>query len=147
MHGEIMIKNASCWLGRAVGALVGLWLAGCGGAEPAPEGGSRSVVGDSGALVFEVTAESGPVEGANTFAVALQEVDSGAAFEGASLEVDALMPAMGHGAPGEATVEELGGGRYEARDVVLSMAGTWEVRFRASRDAVVDEAGFVYEVP
>jgi hypothetical protein len=144
---EMKMGIAVSWARRAAVVLAGLGLAGCAGADPAPEGGMRSAVGEFGALVFEVTAETGPVEGANTFVVVLKEVEGGAPFEGASLEVDALMPAMGHGAPGEAAVVEEGGGRYEARDVALSMPGTWEVRFRAARDAVVDEAGFTYEVP
>jgi hypothetical protein len=55
------------------------------------------------------------------------------------------MPSMGHEATSEPGVEEVEPGVYEVTDVVFSMSGTWQVRFRAAAP-VQDEAAFDYEV-
>lgn len=125
---------------------IALAVAGCGGAEPAPEG-PRAAVGEAGAVRFEVTAETGPREGPNTFRVALRAVEDDAPLTGAAIQVQASMPGMGHSATGGSSAEELGGGDYLAEDVVLNMPGTWELHLAASTDAIRDEATFAFDVP
>jgi len=132
---------------RAAAMLAALALAACASADPTPETGPRSALGEAEAILFEVTAETGPREGPNTFAITLHAAEDAAPLEDAALEVRAHMPAMAHGTPGDPAVEALGEGRYRALDVVFSMPGTWELHLSASTGALADDATFLYEVP
>jgi YtkA-like len=56
------------------------------------------------------------------------------------------MPSMGHEATAVPEVKEIEPGLYEVSGVVFSMSGTWEVRYRAARSSIQDEAAFRYQV-
>lgn len=132
---------------RAAVALAALALSACASADPAPDTGPREALGEAEVVLFKVTAETGPREGPNAFAITLHTADDTTPLEDAALQVRAHMPSMAHAAPGNATVEELGEGRYRAQDVVFSMPGTWELHLSASTAALTDEATFFYEIP
>ncbi len=69
-----------------------------------------------------------PRKGDNTWHLKLTD-ESGAATEGASLQIVPWMPDHGHGTPIDATVENVADapGEYMADPVNMHMAGLWEV--------------------
>lgn len=123
-----------------------LALAGCGGSGDGEADGPLAVSGRFGALEFEAEPLAPPSAGPNALRIALRELDSGEPFAGASLKATAIMPSMGHESPTEALSEEPEAGMYEVTNLVFTMAGRWEVRCRAERGSLVDEAAFTYEV-
>jgi hypothetical protein len=70
----------------------------------------------------------------------------GAPVDGLDINASLWMPAMGHGASVNPTIEPLGQGRYLARNVSLFMAGKWELRTRFS-GPVTDTATLSFDVP
>ena len=126
--------------------LLAALLSGC-GADGAPgEAPTDSALGENERFVFIVEAERPPSSGANGFRLTLKDVATGEPIQGASVDVYALMRSMGHD-NATAVVKELHGGAYEVEDLVLTMPGLWEVRYRASQGAATDEAAFVYDIP
>lgn len=79
---------------------------------------------------FTVTVESASpsplVKGRNTLVVAVRDA-AAAPVDGAAVALTPFMPDHGHGSTVLPTVRALGGGRYEVGDVVLPMAGLWEL--------------------
>jgi hypothetical protein len=130
---------------RVVILLGALGLCACGGGEPAgPAEGA--VLGAFGALEFTAEADAEVGEGENEFRMRIDDAVSGEPFGGASLAVSSLMRSMGHAPPDQPVVRETEEGLYVVEGVVFTMPGTWEVRYRADRGEVRDEAAFVYEV-
>lgn len=86
----------------------------------------------------ELTARSAPLAaGAETFVIELHEANEGVQPE--TLEVEAWMPAHGHGTMKPTEIEAVDTGVYEAV-VTFSMPGDWELRVDA------DERRFVFDV-
>jgi hypothetical protein len=130
-------------------ALVVLTLAaalGCGAEDRPGDERETTVLGNFGALEFTATPLAPPVAGRNAFHLGLYRHSSQAPLDGASLKVHAMMPSMGHEATAEPHIDEIEPGLYAVTNVVFSMAGTWEVRYRAERASLHDEAAFRYQV-
>jgi hypothetical protein len=121
---------------------------GCGGSESedASQAGPNTALGAFATLEFTVTPGAEPFEGVNSFRVDLRDAATDAPFAGASLQVTPVMRSMGHEAPGERVVDEQAEGSYGVENVVFSMPGAWDMRLRAARGDVFDEAVFLYEV-
>ncbi|MRG94889.1 FixH family protein [Polyangium spumosum] len=128
------------------GSLAALWLAACGGAEDTGGGGEQESIGLRGAMVFTLVPEAPLVQGENDLRLTLRDAASGASVEGASIEVIAIMPAMGHEAAGAPSIEEAGEGAYAVRDLALSMPGRWDVHVKVEHEDRIDEVHFVYDV-
>ncbi len=141
-----MIESIHPWLRRAAASALLPALAACGDAV-SPEDLHREALGVNERVVFEVLAESPPAAGSNHFRLHLREAGTDAPFAGAAVDVSLLMRTMGHGLTTAPGIAEIGGGEYAIDDLVFSMSGLWEVRYRATRDGVTDEAGFIYDVP
>jgi len=122
--------------------------AGCGGSESGDDSqaGPNTTLGAFAQLEFTITSTGEPMEGVNSFRVDLRDAGTQAPFAGASLKVTPVMRSMGHEAPGDRVVDETAEGSYDVENVVFSMPGAWDMRLRAGRDDVFDEAIFLYEV-
>jgi hypothetical protein len=131
------------WMLALVASVAALSLAACGGEGEAPDSISA---GAFGRLEFAADPLEPPAAGENAFLVTLRELASDEPVTGASLVTSAVMPSMGHVAPEGVVVEEIGGGIYEVKNLVFSMPGRWEVRYRAMKGEITDEAAFRYEV-
>lgn len=118
---------------------------GCGG-EDAPVLSDSVEEGAWGHFEFELLALDEPGEGVNSFHLKLRDLDTAEPVVGAHLSVSALMPAMGHEAPEGTTQREMNSGDYLIENLVFTMPGLWEVRFRAESDALVDEAAFSFHL-
>lgn len=70
--------------------------------------------------------------GASSIKFVATDVTTSAPRDGLSIALVPWMPAMGHGASTVPTVTAQGGGVYVARDVVLIMPGTWQLRVQLS---------------
>lgn len=113
-----------------------LFLAACSASDPESE--DPAVVTSQNAMFagrFTFTPDP-PTTGENQLEMALER--DGAALVGAHVHVEPWMPAHGHGSPVAPSVEEVGVGRYLARDVVISMPGTWEFRIDVSTGELSD---------
>lgn len=120
---------------------------GCGSeSEDASQVGPNTMLGAFAQLEFTITTDLEPAEGVNSFRIDLHDAVTDAPFAGASLQVTPVMRSMGHEAPGERVVDEQVEGSYGVENVVFSMPGAWDMRLRAVRDDVFDEAVFLYEV-
>jgi hypothetical protein len=126
----------------AFGCLVAL---GCSsGNEPDPP---PSVVrSESGALEAELIKPSAVERGANRFELELRDASTGAAAAGLEVSVVPFMPAMGHGSGVSPEVSSLAEGHYECTQVLLNMAGRWQLRTTIS-GVRSDYVAFEVDVP
>lgn len=119
------------WRSASLGAVC-VALAGCSGADPARDSGigDTSLVSQSGTLHIDVASapEAVPTRGSNSIYFDVSLNDTGAPVEGLTMHMVPFMPAMGHGSASEPSSSELGSGRYEFDDVLLTMPGVWELR-------------------
>jgi hypothetical protein len=127
-------------------ALFSPLLAACGADSAAGEAPTDSALGENERFIFTVEAERPPSAGANGFRLVLRDAAEGEPIRGASVDVYALMRSMGHD-DATAAVKELESGAYEVLDLILTMPGLWEIRYRASLGATTDEAAFLYDIP
>lgn len=99
--------------------------------QPLGSEGGAATVASAGALGIEATLSPDPPrQQGNTLRLQVRDPDGGP-VEGASVSVGTSMPAMGAMPEmrGAATLEERGGGRYDAR-FDLQMGGSWTVEVR-----------------
>jgi len=102
-----------------------------GGAGASDAGlGETSLTSQSGALHVEVASapSESPIRGSNSIYFDVSASDGGAPVLGLAMHMVPFMPAMGHGSASEPSSSELGAGRYEFDDVLLTMPGVWELR-------------------
>ncbi len=109
-----------------------LALAACSGAHTASDAGigATSLTSESGALHIEVTSapNDSPSRGSNRIYFDVSAEDGGEPVEGLAMQMVPFMPAMGHGSGSEPSSSDVGSGRYEFDDVLLTMPGVWELR-------------------
>ncbi|HEX6275301.1 MAG TPA: FixH family protein [Polyangiaceae bacterium] len=88
------------------------------------------MLSESGALsiAWKCVSQDAPARGLNRFELSIASTESEAPVDGLALSMVPFMPAMGHGSSTVPEITALGGGKYEADDVVLSMPGVWELR-------------------
>lgn len=83
----------------------------------------------SGAYVVTMySAATGLVQGLDTVEIVVTDAQSMAPVDGLTINVVPWMPAMGHGTSVVPQITPMGNGKYVATDVVLFMAGTWQLR-------------------
>ncbi len=117
----------------AVLALLVWASAACSSASPPPTGtfpvdAYTTAPSNSGALVIDVrTSPQPPSRGTNDVQLTVTRASDGTPVDGLSLDVEPLMPAMGHGTS-KTTVTPEGGGVYLVTEVYLYMPGVWELR-------------------
>ena len=127
-------------------SLAAACLSACGGAGEAAGGAEQEAIGLRGAMIFTLAPEAPLVQGENDLRLILRDASSGEAAVGASIEVVAIMPAMGHEAAGAPSIEEEGDGAYAVRDLALSMPGRWDVHVKVEHAGRIDEIHFLYDV-
>jgi hypothetical protein len=114
-----------------LGALL-LAVSGCSGGKAASDSdiGDTSLVSRSGALHIDVASapKDAPIRGSNRIYFDVSATDGGEPVDGLAMHMVPFMPAMGHGSGSEPSSSELGAGRYEFDDVLLTMPGVWELR-------------------
>lgn len=116
-------------------------LAGCGGADDV----GPAATGD---VKITSTPTAAVHRGSNNFTLTLAAgALAPSSKEHTTVTVEPWMPAMGHGAPYEPTVAEVGPGKFTVEDVVFSMPGTWELRVKVTSDVGSGTNTFKYEVP
>jgi hypothetical protein len=146
MRSTIRTSLARAAAGRTVAVLaVAVSLLGCSasGADEAPV----TVTSDSGALRVTVQMSPEPVQrGTSSAKVTITDIGDGGTVDGLTLAVTPWMPAMDHGTSGIPVVTPLGGGVYQVSNLVLYMAGHWELRM-AIGSAPMDHAAPAFDVP
>jgi hypothetical protein len=109
-----------------------LAAAACSGGHAASDAGigDTSLTSQSGALHIEVTSapNDSPIRGSNRITFDVSAKDSGEPVPELVMHMVPFMPAMGHGSASEPSSSDLGSGRYEFDDVLLTMPGVWELR-------------------
>ncbi len=96
---------------------------------------------DSGFFVVSVRMEpAAPVIGPNSARVAVRDARTGAAVEGATLEVTPWMTMHGHGSTKKTHLKELGNGVYAVDDIVFTMGGDWDLLIAIEKGGVKDTA-------
>lgn len=78
-----------------------------------------------------------PSKGSNSMVIQVFDA-TGLAILDANVALEPLMPAHGHGSTSAPTVMNLGRGYYRSDDVVLFMAGEWQITITAT---TVDDSG------
>jgi hypothetical protein len=107
----------------------------------------EQVTGAGGSVRVDVYSAPDPiVRGANELRYVISDATSGAPLDGLTLDVVPWMPAMGHGASITPTVTPEGQGKYLVTDVVLVMAGDWQMRTNIS-GAATDSVTVTLSVP
>lgn len=125
------------------GAAAAITLPACSSGDT---GDPTTVVGSAGRVEFHAEPTHAPSEGENAFHVELRDAATSEPLAGMRLQVSAVMPSMGHAAPEGVVVTDVGGGAYDVESLVFTMPGLWEVRYRAAKGDLTDEAAFRYEV-
>jgi hypothetical protein len=88
-----------------------------------------------------------PVQrGTDSAKVTITDVGDGGAVDGLTLAITPWMPAMDHGTSGVPVVTPLGGGVYQVTNLVLYMAGHWELQMTIGNNPV-DHAAPAFDVP
>jgi hypothetical protein len=106
-----------------------------------------TVTSDSGALRVTVQMSPEPVQrGIDSAQVTITDVGDGGAVDGLTVGITPWMPAMDHGTSVTPTVTPLGGGVYQVTNLVLYMAGHWELRMAIGSDPM-DHATPAVDVP
>jgi hypothetical protein len=105
-----------------------------------------TMVGEKGAVTFEIrTAPTQPPSrGLVTVEYRISDM-AGAPLDGLDLQVLPWMPAMGHGASTDPSIEAKGEGRYLASKVSFFMPGSWELRSTVA-GAVEDRAIVTFQI-
>lgn len=126
---------------------------GC-GSEPAastevfPAEPYATVTSKHGGLAIAV--RTGPVQpperGLVDVEITALDADSSKPVSGLNVALVPWMPAMGHGAATDVTIEPREGGRYVARGLGLFMAGRWELR-TSFEGAVNEDAIIPLQIP
>lgn len=128
-----------CWLLLAVLACVA-----CDGDHAPDQRGATQLTSANGSFTATFRPDPDPpVTGTNALDIELGD-DHGEPVAGAALSVEPWMPAHGHGSSHAPVVEELGGGKYRASQIELSMPGAWELRIGVSAGESADS--FLLEV-
>ncbi|MDI1443302.1 FixH family protein [Polyangium sp. 6x1] len=122
------------------------WLAACGG-EGTAASPEQETIGLRGAMEFKLVPEAPLVQGENDLRLTLHDAATGKVVEGATIEVTAIMPAMGHEATSPPSIEDAGEGAYAVRGLALSMPGRWDVHVKVEHQGTTDEVHFFYDVP
>ena len=106
-----------------------------GGAAPAdvqsfPVESLLSLTSDSGQLSISVRSAPAqpPTRGNVSLELSISDAITGEAQSGLELKAVPWMPAMGHGTSIQPTISEVSPGKYELRNLVLFMPGTWQIR-------------------
>ena len=137
----------------AGGLVVAAIFAGCGSTSDAadgphsfPEAPYAVIVSEKKHLTIEVrTGPTQPPARGHAEVELLVLDEQGAPVDGLQLGVTPWMPAMGHGTSVTPIVQGAGDGKYVVRDVVMYMAGRWELRTTFS-GGVTDSATPVFDV-
>ncbi len=121
---------------RAAWALA-LWLplmtAGVNACEPAPIGAGATRI-DGQSFVLDWRIEPAPLRLGEFFAIVVSACEQ-RGRRVSRLKVDATMPAHQHGMNYAPTVTSEGGGRFNAKGLLLHMPGRWEFTFDLVGDA------------
>jgi len=107
---------------------------------------ARNLLSESGSLRLELRTPSGVARGTNEVLLHVSRGDSGAPTDELVLEMLPFMPAMGHGSGVSPLVTPLGSGDYAFSEVVLNMAGRWQLRTAISGERS-DHVVFDVDVP
>ncbi len=101
-------------------------------------------VTEKGIFSIELVVQNKELQtGINSFDIIIHD-KAGRDVVGAEITVVPWMPAHGHGVNEIPVITERGGGLYSAGNVMLIMAGHWELRIMAKKDAVEDQAVFSF---
>lgn len=71
---------------------------------------------------------------------------SGKGVEGGELTVTPWHPALGHGVLDKPVVTERGSGKYQIRNIAISMTGRWELKIDVRKGSSRDRAVFAFDV-
>ena len=116
------------------------------GSRPEARVGKFARSTDMGLFAVTMTiGGKGPVVGANAVTLEIRDRQD-REVTGAEVEVTPWMPEHGHGVGEKPRVTERGKGTYRVENVVLLMAGRWELRVAVRKGADEDRAAFPVSV-
>lgn len=92
------------------------------------DAGTMVTLNSTGLTVSMGIQPNPPIRGRNAMTLLVKRRSSGAALTGATVAVTPWMPAHGHGSTSRPVVTEATDGRYDVANVVLQMAGSWELK-------------------
>ena len=101
---------------------------------------------DQGKLDVAMYSSPDPIARVSSVKLVVKGAQRGAPVDGLTVAIVPFMPAMGHGSSTTPTVTGQGQGTYVASDVVMPMAGQWELRTSMS-GPVVDTLVVDVQVP
>ena len=105
----------------------------------------QSIPSENGSFLVQASAKTKFRIGPNAFDLVLRD-RSGKGVEGATLAVTPWMPTMGHGVWEKPVVDERKKGGYHVGNVLLIMAGDWELRISIKKGAVEDRAVISFKI-
>lgn len=101
---------------------------------------------DNSTFVISLISPVLPKVGINDFEIVLQKKSPGsdfAALEDYKIEIDPIMPSMGHGSPNNVNPTHSGKGHYSGK-VNFTMTGLWRVNIKLSHnDSLITAAPFI----
>ena len=109
---------------------------------------TRAGITDGGSFHVTWVPAPDPIPYNDYFSLEIQvrDADTGASLtEALSVDVDAQMPAHGHGMNTKPVTSELGDGLFFTEGMVLHMEGAWELTIDVGLDGVVETARFDVE--
>jgi hypothetical protein len=83
---------------------------------------------DGGKLSVALYSSPDPIARVSSVELVVTDATSGTPVDGLDVSIEPFMPAMGHGASTQPTLEAKGGGVYIATNVLMVMPGEWQLR-------------------
>lgn len=120
-------------------------LAGCGGGTEESVPGPERATGELLSWRFTVEPDAELRVGENALTVTILRPDE-SPVEGATLTVELLHLAHGHGGEGPTSIREASPGVYRVEGLGVTMSGLWSCTFDATSGAEHDRAVFEWDV-
>jgi hypothetical protein len=123
----------------AVPAVLAVLLAACDAKQP-PTGGSRDVKSNAGTYTVTYKSSPDPIPMNQLFDLSFSVASTQASKEPPRVEVDARMPAHGHGMNRVPKVTRQADGTFKAEGMLFHMPGHWELYFDVAQGGRTERA-------
>ncbi len=143
MKKDVRMIPRRSLIGASAGMLLLAALSGCGSGEaPPPPPAKRQTDSNAGTYVVSFEPTPSPIPMNEKFDLRFTVTPKSGPAEGLSVQVDARMPAHGHGMNRVPRVARQPDGSYSAEGMLFHMPGHWELYFDITRGGTSERAQF-----
>ena len=127
---------------RIAALWVALFVTGCGAGDPPATSGKRQVDSNGGSYSVTVESTPSPIPMNAVFDLRVAVAAKSGSADGASVQVDARMPAHGHGMNRVPKITRQVDGSIKAEGMLFHMPGHWELYVDIAQGGKTERAQF-----